>query len=169
MILGDPRRTAVGVLMVLSLVAGCGGVAEPPTRTASQQPPEAEVRTDRAPVEQRFPQFGRFTGVEWAAAPLGQADSRVPGPTDVRFSGVATLAEADVRRLLKEYDWVPAEKPPAVLGGIAPKVPGGTAWRTSEEFTSEVTRDVYTGEFHLDPAAGLMVFDTVNATAAEGS
>ncbi|SEB99286.1 hypothetical protein [Streptomyces sp. TLI_105] len=155
--------------MVLSLVGGCGDVAGSRTGTASQQPPEAEVRTDREPVEKRFPQFGRFTGVEWAAAPLGQANSRVPGPTDVRLSGVATLAEADVRRLLKEYDWVPAAQPPAVLGSIVPEVPEGTEWRTSEEFTSEVTRGVYTGSFHLDPGAGTMVFDAVNPTAAQGS
>ncbi|MFI1654600.1 hypothetical protein ACH4ZU_06605 [Streptomyces sp. NPDC020472] len=155
--------------MALSLVGGCGGATGPQARPASQRPPEAEVRTDRAPVERRFPQFGRFTGVEWAAAPLGHADSRVPGPTDVRLSGVATLAKADVERLLKEYRWVPAEEPPTVLGGIAPRVPEGAKWRTSEEFTSEVTRNVYTGEFHLDAAAGLMVFDAVNATEPKGS
>ncbi|WP_225802828.1 hypothetical protein [Streptomyces sp. NK15101] len=155
--------------MVLALVGGCGGVTGPSARSASQQPPEAKVETDREPVEKRFPQFGRFTGVEWAAAPLGRADSRAPGPTDVRLSGVAALAKADVRRLVEEYDWAPAEEPPDVLGGIAPRVPAGTAWRTSREFTSEVTRGAYTGEFHLDPAAGLMVFDTVNATPAEGS
>ncbi|MEU0398847.1 hypothetical protein ABZ318_01085 [Streptomyces sp. NPDC006197] len=169
---GGPRRTAVGVLVVLSLVGGCGDVTGSRTGTAprqQRQSPEAEVRTDREPVEKRFPQFGRFTGVEWAATPLGQADSRVPGPTDVRLSGVATLARADVQRLLKEYDWVPAGQPPAVLGSIASEVPEGAAWRTSGEFTSEVTRDVYTGSFHLDPEAGVMVFDAVNPTAAQGS
>ncbi|WP_190160374.1 hypothetical protein [Streptomyces litmocidini] len=159
----------VGVLVVLGLAGGCGGGTEPPARTASRQPPETEVRTDREPVEKRFPQFGRFTGVEWAAAPLGRADSRVPGPTDIRLSGVATLAKADVQRLLKEYRWVPAARPPVVLEGIAPEVPEGGEWRTSEEFTSEVTRDVHTGSFHLDPEAGTMVFDAVNPTAPQGS
>ncbi|WP_369147706.1 hypothetical protein [Streptomyces sp. R44] len=169
MIPGDPRRTAVGVLLLVALVGGCAGAAEPPSRTASQQPPEVKVERDRKPVEERFPQFGNFTGVEWAAVPLGTADSRVPGPTDIRISGVATLAKADVQRLLKEYDWVAAEVPPDVLGGIAPKVPKGAEWRTSEEFTSEVTRNVYTGSFHLDPRAGVMVFDAVNPSPAKGS
>ncbi|MEU2234862.1 hypothetical protein [Streptomyces vietnamensis] len=164
---GESRRTAAGVLLLIALVGGCAGAAEPPARTASQQAPEIE--RDRKPVERRFPQFGNFTGVAWAAAPLGVADSRVPGPTDVRMSGVVTLAKADVRRLLKEYHWAPAEELPDVLGSVAPRVPAGAAWRTSEAFTSAVTGEAYSASFHLDPVAGVMVFDAVDPTAVEGS
>lgn len=208
MSLTDPRRTAVGVLFLLSttLISGCGGGADgpadgrpaptPSSRPTEQSPPQAEIRRDTAPVLRRFPQFGTVTGVEWASAPLGKAGSRVPGPTDYRLSGVATLAESDVRRLLKEYAWTPAAEPPDVLAIIAPSVPEeseaspaskasktpmastastastaskGIAWRTSEAFTSAVSGDVYSATFHLDPVTGTMVFDAVNPTVADGT
>ncbi|MER5205531.1 hypothetical protein [Streptomyces sp. NPDC002825] len=82
---------------------------------------------------------------------------------------MATLAEADVRRLLKEYHWVPADEPPTVPGGITPKVPKGAEWRTSEEFSAEVTRNVHTASFPLDPRARIVVFAAVNPTPAQGS
>ncbi|WP_405860618.1 hypothetical protein OG361_36745 [Streptomyces sp. NBC_00090] len=197
MSLTDPRRTAAGVLFLLSttLISGCGGGADGPSdgrpatasssRSTEQSTPQAEIRRDTAPILRRFPQFGTVTGVEWASAPLGKADSRVPGPTDYRLSGVATLAKADVRRLLKEYAWTPAAEPPDVLAIIAPGVPeesetskapktptGSTAskriaWRSSEAFTSAVTGDVYSATFHLDPVTGTMVFDAVNPTVTD--
>ncbi|MFE2556197.1 hypothetical protein ACFXGT_09195 [Streptomyces sp. NPDC059352] len=201
MSLTDPRRTAAGVLFLLSttLISGCGGAdgpadgrpaTTPSSRSTEQSPPKAEIRRDTAPILRRFPQFGTVTGVEWASAPLGKADSRVPGPTDYRLSGVATLAKADVRRLLEEYAWTPSAEPPDVLAIIAPGVPEesetskasktptgstastaskGIAWRSSEAFTSAVTGDVYSATFHLDPATGTMVFDAVNPTVTDGT
>ncbi|MEV6246426.1 hypothetical protein AB0M38_09505 [Streptomyces sp. NPDC051742] len=176
----DARRTAVGALLVLALISGCGTqggsggsdggrvAADAPSRSAEQNPP-VEVRRDRDPVLRRFPQLGNITGVEWASAPLGSGSSRVPGPTDFRFSGVATLAKADVRRLQTEYDWVPGQTPPSVLEAIAPEVPAGTSWQMSEGFTSAVTGDVYTATFLLDPATGVMVFDAVNPNVVDGA
>ncbi|MGA5195290.1 hypothetical protein [Streptomyces exfoliatus] len=173
-------RTAVGALFLLILISGCGTgtgsgasgggrvSADAPSRSAEQTPP-VEVRRDRGPVLKRFPQLGNITGVEWASAPLGSGSSRVPGPTDFRLSGVATLAEADVRRLQAEYHWVPGQGSPAVLEVIAPKVPAGTSWQMSEGFTSAVTGDVYTATFRLDPATGVMVFDAVNPTVVDGA
>ncbi len=176
----DARRTAVGALVLLCLISGCGTpagsdgsgggrvAADAPSRSAEQSPP-VEVRRDKGPVLRRFPQLGNITGVEWASAPLGSGSSRVPGPTDFRFSGVATLAKADVQRLQAAYDWVPDQTSPSVLEAIAPEVPAGTSWQTSEGFTSAVTGDVYPATFRLDPATGVMVFDAVNPNVVDGA
>jgi hypothetical protein len=123
-------------------------------------PTHSAIQRDKKPVLERFPKLGNVTDVAWDEVPLGSASSRIPGPTDYRFSGVAHLGKECVRRLQQDYDWAPAGTP-AVLGSIAPLVPEGAAWKVSEKFTSVVTDDLYTAEFHFDPRGGILVFDVV--------
>ncbi|MFJ8870438.1 hypothetical protein ACIRD6_32390 [Streptomyces sp. NPDC102473] len=134
-------------------------------RSPETAEPEQTIERDKGPVLERFPEFGDVTAVEWVTKEFGRP-SEMAGPTDFRVSGVAQLAKADTERLQQEHDWVPAEEPPATLGGISPKVPRGVAWEVSESFTSQVTGGAFEATFFLDPKAGVMVFDAVNPSVA---
>ncbi|WP_274561532.1 hypothetical protein [Streptomyces spiramyceticus] len=172
----DLRRTAAALLVSLTLISGCGSgmansassrnAASPSTHSAEKGQAEGAIQRDKAPVLERFPQLGNITGVEWATAPLGSPTSDVPGPSDFRVSGVAHLAKEDLLLLQREYDWVPSAQPLGALESIAPLVLKGVAWKASEEFTSVVTGGGYTAAFHLDPDAGVVIFDAVNPEVA---
>ncbi|MFJ9796989.1 hypothetical protein [Streptomyces sp. NPDC101145] len=165
------RRSLIGALLALP-AAGCAAAAGPgpgaPRDRASATPPPPVRRYDPGPVEARFPQLGPLVDVTWAVwtPPGAHGRQLVPGPTDVRLSGVARLAPAHARRLLAEYAWTPAATPPAPLDAVAATVPPGARWRTSAGFVQAVTRGRYRADFHFDPAGRLMVFDAVDPTRA---
>ncbi|MFF3664504.1 hypothetical protein [Microtetraspora malaysiensis] len=163
---GDLGRTAAALLVSSVLVGGCGFVDGIGSADRRQKPSATAIQREKEPVLERFPQFGGIASVQWDEVSLGKANSRAPGPTDYRLSGVAQLAKADVKRLKREYDWVPAEQSPAVLKSIKPLVPKGAVWKVSEEFTSTVTRAAYEADFYFDPVAGVMVFNSINAHVA---
>ncbi|MET4660575.1 hypothetical protein ABID80_004301 [Streptomyces sp. PvP037] len=146
-----------GLALAGVLVAGCGAGAG-----AASEP---EVRRDEKVIRRYFPEFGDFEEVVWAGETLGD-DSRgsVPGPSDVRVSGVVRLAESDARRLRGAYEWRAAPDGPDVLPGIRPHVPGEADWLTSEGFTATVTGGRYPGAFHLDLRKKTLVFDARNPT-----
>lgn len=144
-----------GLALTGVLVTGCGA------RTGSA--PEPDVRRDEKVVRQYFPAFGDVEEVVWRGETLG-LDSRgsVPGPSDVRISGAARLAEPDARRLRDAYEWHAAPGSPDVLPGVRSRVPGQADWRTSDGFTAAVTGDRYAGSFHVDFRERILVFDATN-------
>ncbi|GAA3391788.1 hypothetical protein [Streptomyces roseoviridis] len=139
------RRGRAAVAAVTTAVLGGCGTA------AGEKPVAPQVRTEERPIERRFPEFGDIESTRWSARPLGDQDSRVPGPTDVRLEGRATLSARDVRRLLDAYRWTPADGP----------------WLTSEGFTAAVTEGRYAADLRLDPTARVVRFDAVNPVVKE--
>ncbi|MFE5910096.1 hypothetical protein ACFQ6B_13590 [Streptomyces wedmorensis] len=150
-------RMCAAVLVVLSVATTAVGCAQ------GQRPEKAppEVRHDEGPIASSLPQLGDVESVEWTYEPLGVADPRVPGPTDRELRGYARLAEADVRRLTKQYAWTEATEPPPTPppGGTA-----GTHWQTSEAFEASAGSgaSAEAAEFRLDPVGRVMVFRLLN-------
>lgn len=166
---GSGRRALTRALLAVPLgapLAACA--AGPETRGAGDGPSPPAPRHDPEPIEARFPQLGPLAGVTWAAwTPSGaQGRQLVPGPTDVRLSGVARLTPDSARRLTAAHPWSPAATPPTPLDAVAPEVPPGTPWRTSDAFVRAVTGGRYEAEFHFDPDGLVMVFDAMNPTRA---
>jgi hypothetical protein len=95
----------------------------------------AEVRTDREPIADRFPQLGSFVDAHWVGGRLG--DEQMPGPSTYFIEAVVTLDPDDLARLTERYDFTrsPAPRSPASL---APFVEGGSTWSTSAELDSGV-------------------------------
>ncbi|MGC0334207.1 hypothetical protein RKD23_007197 [Streptomyces sp. SAI-170] len=144
------------------VLTGCGGQPRPVGATAS--PADGGLRRDEAPVRARFPEFGDFTATVWQGEVLGPHSDRstVPGPTDVRMSGVVRLTDADAARLRDTYAWQDAPTPPDLPTGLLTEVPADARWRTSAAFTRAVTADHYTAAFHVDLGHKVLVFDAVN-------
>ncbi|WP_406729700.1 hypothetical protein WJ438_15570 [Streptomyces sp. GD-15H] len=163
---GPVSLLAALVLAALTL-SGCGrgpdsADAGPGRETRAPQSADPGVRQDRQPVRTHFPELGDFSSVIWKEEILGKDTSRVPGPSDVRVSGVVRLADADVARLKDDYAWRHEPSTPVVLSDIRPHVPAGTHWQTSEDFTAAVTQEHYSGAFHADFEQRIVVFDAIN-------
>ncbi|OEJ93766.1 hypothetical protein J116_004075 [Streptomyces thermolilacinus SPC6] len=148
----------------MPIAARVGG---PDTRGAGSGPSPPVPRHDPEPIEARFPQLGPLAGSPGRhGRRRAQGRQLVPGPTDVRLSGVARLTPDSARRLVAAHPWSPAATPPAPLDAVAPEVPPGTARRTSDAFVRAVTWGRYEADFHFDPEQRIMVFDALNPTRA---
>ncbi|MFJ9587467.1 hypothetical protein [Streptomyces acidicola] len=98
--------------------------------TATADSSAAGLRKDEEPVRVRFPEFGDFSSVVWKGEALGRNDrSSVPGPTDVRMSGVVRLTDADAARLRDGYAWQDASGTPEVPSDLRARVPSGAGGR----------------------------------------
>lgn len=151
------------VLSASALLAGCVGPGHggdpPPSPSASSV--AGAVRHDEEPVRKRFPRLGDFERVAWQAGARGKTDARtlVPGPTDIRMSGIVWLAAEDAERLRTEFVWRAAEDGPKLLEGPAGYVPDGASWQVSEAFESSAAN---AATFHADFDRNVVVFDAVN-------
>lgn len=152
-----------GLAVFSALLTGCGtegGAAEHPARAGSSA--EKDVRHDRELIREYFPEFGQLDTVVWQGKVLGAKRSAVPGPSDVRLSGVAKLTSADAERLRGAYAWEKKADTPEVLPSIRPYVPGSSRWQVSKDFTLSVTEGVYLGSFYVDFQQRVVVFDARN-------
>ncbi|MFB6836839.1 hypothetical protein [Streptomyces sp. NPDC056361] len=154
------RKACAGVLVVLSLTTAVGCTGERRSGAAPEKAPP-KVRHDEAPIASSLPQLGDVESVEWTYEPLGVADPRVPGPTDLELKGFARLTEADVRRLTKQYAWTEAAEPPPTP---PPGAGAGTRWQTSAAFEAAAVSGASAedAEFRLDPAGRVIVFRLLN-------
>ncbi|MFV0134047.1 hypothetical protein ACLGIH_12525 [Streptomyces sp. HMX87] len=153
--------------MAALVPSGCGHRTEPADAASAQESRAAEtgepgIRQDKEPVRKYFPELGHFDAVEWTGEVLGKGRSSVPGPSDIRVSGVVRLADADVARLSKDYAWQDEPGAPVVLSTIRPRVPGSAQWQTSEDFETAVTQGRYSATFYADFERKVIVFDAVN-------
>ncbi|MEV0096968.1 hypothetical protein [Streptomyces sp. NPDC050738] len=152
--------------VTLAIVASVGGCAAlPETQQAGSTPRVGAVRHEEEPVERRFPEFGEVVATVWVAEELGVRRSSVPGPTDIRLVGSASLLKPTVRRILRDFVWRETSMDVALPdGGIAKELRTEGEWVTSPDFDQSVTRGSYTGRFYLNAKDGVMLFDAVNPT-----
>ncbi|CAL9345043.1 hypothetical protein [Streptomyces sp. enrichment culture] len=166
---GVRRRLRGGVLVLVALSAalsGCGGPAD--GTGAGPNAVGGGLREDPGPVRARFPEFGDFEAVVWRGEALGDGGGRsVPGPTDVRMSGVVRLGGGDAAQLRKRYAWREAAGGPRVPGGLATRIPAGARWWSSADFTRAVTDGRHPASFHVDLDRRVLVFDAVNPARAD--
>lgn len=149
------------VVAGLAVTSGCG---EPPSGGAGAKAPGFdEVRHDEGPVRARFPELGDPERVAWVARPLGEADPRVPGPTDVRMSGVVRLSAGTAESLRSVYAWRVTEAGPKVLPELSSHVPDDASWQVADAYEPGAEAS---GELHCDFGRRVVVFDAVNPPRA---
>ena len=83
------RSTAAAVIG-LAVVDGCQAPAEERPATGIEN---ATLRTDRQPIEKRYPQLGAFTSVHWLGGTLGS--DRVPSPSTYFIEAAVELRPED--------------------------------------------------------------------------
>ncbi|MCF2530798.1 hypothetical protein [Yinghuangia soli] len=148
------------VAAVVAVLASCGAEKSKPVHAYDV----ADVRTDRGPVETRFPELGTLAEVTWIGSAWGSVPGRVdvPGPTDVRVVGVATLSPGDLDRLAGRYAWATC----GVTPGNVPKplvaaVGKSSTWCEDEALVRQVDADS-SWSLLLDKARGVVYFDSTN-------
>ncbi|MFI7409668.1 hypothetical protein ACIBU0_13490 [Streptomyces sp. NPDC049627] len=168
---GPASLAAAAAAVVTLMLSGCAEQAqsvhtarsEAPRATAAAASASPGLRQDEEPVRARFPEFGDFSSTLWKGEALGGTDrTSVPGPTDVRMSGIVRLTDADAARLRKDYAWQDTSRQPELPGGLRAQVPAGARWQTSADFTRAVTGDRYTATFLADLERKVLIFDAVN-------
>ncbi|MFE0462933.1 hypothetical protein ACFW1A_27135 [Kitasatospora sp. NPDC058965] len=153
----------------LSAVGGCGHADPSPSTAGAAAPADGPAggpatfafRSDKEPIEGRFPWLAPVRSVRWTVFPLGVADPRVPGPTDVELDGVAWLTTAQLTALQGHLTWQrasPTHYPP----GLDPSLQGGT-WLHSDEF--DAAQHLHDGRFFLDPQRSEVYFSVLNPPA----
>lgn len=149
---------AVAVSFGLGVAAGCGfgDAAAPPAGpgAAAEAAAESTVRTDREPIEKRFPGLGAFSSVHWLGGTVG--DDRVPGPSLYFVEAVVQLAATDLTRLTANPDLATAAdpKPPAPL---LPFVPEAGGWSRSEQLEAGFAPPGWQAEILLHRDTGTAV------------
>lgn len=140
------RWPVVAALCCVALV-GCRSPEPPRPAVGVEKIESAALRTDREPIEKRYPQLGAFTDVHWLGGTLG--DDRVPGPSLYFIEAAVQLRPDDAAALRQRYAFVATAdpSPPGPLTGHL----GGSGWTASPELDRAVSPTGWTVHVHLRP------------------
>lgn len=158
----------VAVVLAAVVVGGCAGAPDSAVdgsrgRERAEESGPGAVRHDRKPIRDRFPEFGEISGTSWVSDVLNDGGrSDVPGPSDVRLTGVASLSGAAVAGISERYSWSRSRPSSSVPKTLLSELPTEGDWLTSAGFDAAVTRGEYTGTFYLSVDRGVVLFDAVN-------
>ncbi|MFF0851674.1 hypothetical protein ACFYVM_11580 [Streptomyces sp. NPDC003280] len=158
--MGHTRVLAAGLAAFVSLAPLTSCASPDDGANASGR---CSVRTDRAPLEKRFPLFGKPERAHWCGVVLGAGDARVPGPTDVRLAGVVVLAPGAFARVVRYLGAHPvAAAPEGLPEEIVEFLPRGAGWRRSDRLDRSVSQGRYSGSFLVDTAHRAVLVDCVD-------
>ena len=139
-------RWTVAAVVGCAVLAGCQAPEEDRSATGLGN---AELRTDREPIEKRYPQLGAFTDVHWLGGTLGS--DRVPGPSTYFIEAAVELRPDDAAALRRLYAFAPTAdpqpSPPAPLTGHL----DGSGWTASEELDRAVSPSEWAVHVYLRP------------------
>jgi hypothetical protein len=147
------RAPSIPVLLVASaiLLSGCAAQEAPPSRSVSAQEGTAktgtgELRTDLAPLVDRYPAVADAESAAWSSGTLA-GDDRVPGPSSHWIDAVVVLPQASYDELRAAHEYTESAQRPSVADALAASVPDG-ALLVSDELDDgfgplEGSSDVY--------------------------
>jgi hypothetical protein len=128
------RAPIIPVLVVASaiLLAGCAAEEAPPSRSVEAQAGTGktgtgELRTDLAPLVERYADLAGAESAEWSSGSLGSSadDDRVPGPSTSWIDAVVVLPRSVYDALRAEYEYTESAGAPGVADALAASVPDG--------------------------------------------
>ena len=141
-------RRLLAVLITGLVVAGCQS-SEPTGEQVATGIENAQLRTDREPIQKRFPQLGAFSEVHWLGGRLG--DDRAPGPSTYFIEAAVTLTPTDAAALRERYSFQTSSEPqpPEPLSGYLT----GDGWTASPELNSALASSEWAARVYLRPDA----------------
>jgi hypothetical protein len=142
---------AVQVLLLGAGVSACDSCA------GEVADAEAKVHTDRRWTEQDLPGIGQYVEVHWQGRALGDACSRVPGPTDWEYQGLVRMRAEQAQSLLAAYEWTVAAPGP-LWPALQPLVPAGVEWQRSERYEEALDGQGRPADVYLSPGDALVYF-----------
>ena len=120
---------------------------------------EIELRTDREPIENRFPDLPSFTDCYWKTNIIG---TKSFGPSNYWIKGFIVLDEEDAVELRENYVWEIAniefskEINPEILNINAKN------WYYSDAFSKSLIRQRFIGNFYFESEAKILYFEVEN-------
>jgi hypothetical protein len=156
------KKAVVYILMLVFLIAavGCDIDRMPSDNDVNEY--DAEFKTEKNPISDRFPKLGEFEKCYWKADIIGKKSSKLtPGPTPYWMKGYIFLDRQEFEAFKNNYKWTSVDdnwKPEldAEILGVKP-----ANWSYSEEFNSFIKPPSFFGEFYLDIEKGIIYFDVV--------
>ena len=141
-------RRLLAVLIAGIVMVGCQS-SEPTGEQAATGIENARLRTDREPIQKRFPQLGAFSEVHWLGGRLG--DDRAPGPSTYIIEAAVTLTPTDAAALRERYPFRTSSEPqpPEPLSGHLT----GDGWTASPELDSALASSEWVARVYLRPDA----------------
>lgn len=120
---------------------------------------DVAYRTERSPIENRFPEIPDFIECYWKADTIGKTNF---GPTSYWMRGFVLLDDNALQKILSSYVW--SAKSIAFPEGITPDITGKTDfdWHINTEFQRSVLQQRFVGCVYLDIINGILYFDVEN-------
>jgi hypothetical protein len=114
-----------------------------------------EYRTDREPIEGRFPNAPEFIDCYWKADIIGETNF---GPTNYWMKGFLVLDSGAFQQILEDNEWVNVTVD--FPDGINPDITGKAdfTWHSSREFEKNILRQNFVGTIFLDTTGGGCLF-----------
>ena len=114
------RRTAALVIAALCVSLSACSAPAPEPQTAAKHS-DGRLRTDLAPLAERYSQLASAESVEWMGGTLG---SRDVGPSTYWVDVIAVMPESEIDVYRSTADLVKVD-PPTLVDDLAPKLPTG--------------------------------------------
>ena len=150
------RYIVIGSILLLGLVMV---IASQTLLRDSNSEKTVAYRTEKAPLETRFPDAPDFTECYWKADTIGQTYF---GPTNYWMRGFICLEGNALQKILADYEWT--VKSIDFPNGVSPAVTGrkNFDWHFNKDFELLLIRYSFVGHIYLDTANGIIYFDVEN-------
>jgi hypothetical protein len=158
--------TVAALVLIALPLAGCSGTDDTPTRESERITTMATptVRTDAAPITDRFPALTEYQDLHWMGEVAGNGDdSRVPGPTDVRIRAVVILTPEAARQVIAGYSWAPApaEWESGVEDPLRDHLPVQGTWQSNDAYTEGLLGSRFSGTVYVNTTTGAVYLDVI--------
>lgn len=171
----SPARRMAAVVAVAAAVVTAGGCAssagtqaDGARGTESGSTGASALRHETDPIERRFPEFEEIRSTSWVSKVLNAGSSGVPGPSDVRLTGVAAISASAVSGITEKYPCKKSRISFAIPKTLSGEIKQSDGWCSSKELDQAITQGSYEGTFYLDVDRRVVVFDAVNPVARSG-
>ena len=120
---------------------------------------DMEYRTDKEPINDRFPDMPNFAECYWKANTIGKTNC---GPTNYWMKGFLCLDENTFHKTLADYEWSAVHI--AFPKGIDPDITckSNFTWHINNDFQSMILRQFFIGSIYFDTTNGIVYLDVEN-------
>lgn len=119
-----------------------------------------EIRIDKKPITERFPNLGDFIKCYWTAG-VSSKDSRLspPGPTSYKLRGFVVLGEKEADDFKRRFTWrnVPSDWKPVLDTNLLEV--SNLTWVYSNDFNDYIKKPSFIGNFYFEQEHGVVYFD----------
>jgi hypothetical protein len=119
-----------------------------------------EWRTDKEPIQNRFPNIGDFKKCYWKADLVNKNNRiTVPAPTSYWMKGFVYLEESSIETLKNQYNWYRTDKDWKPSYDEPIRKSNTLEWYFSEEYNNYILPSNYFGKLYLNFEYNILFFE----------